>query len=80
MHSLTVLEHDQIPLAGKHKDVTFQCIIRCCAIVLVLSKKIMDLLTLPTTRISKFIDSRIITINLKFHGENYGFLKGQLIF
>ena len=22
------------PLAGKHEDVTFQCIIRCCAIVL----------------------------------------------
>ena len=29
------------PLAGKHEDVTFQCIIRCCAIVLVISKKIM---------------------------------------
>ena len=29
------------PLAGKHEDVTFQCIIRCCAIGLVISKKIM---------------------------------------
>ena len=29
----------------------------------------------PTTRISKFIDNLIITINLKSHGENYGCFK-----
>ena len=29
----------------------------------------------PATRISKFIDNLIITINLKFHGENYGCFK-----
>ena len=63
MHSLTVLEHDQIPLAGKHKDVTFQCIIRWCAIVLVLSKKIMDLLTLPLPSVSGKLSS---TINILF--------------
>ena len=40
--SLYVLINDpRTPFAGKHEDVTFQCIIRCCAIVLVISKKIM---------------------------------------